>query len=287
MRTGPGTNEVSPPGFGNAIGMSVKERFAHGVPYYSFPHMGGWPNLTQAVFGRRGGVSAAPYNSLNLSYAVGDDPASVAENGTRAAAAVGWELDRIVSPRQVHGRHVEVVGRGSASPVEVLEADALVTDEPGVLLLMKFADCVPIVLWDPVHAAVGLVHAGWKGTMLGAPAAALEVMAQRFGSVPSELLAGIGPSIGPCCYQVGPEVVRLAGEAFPGVELARPSGDGSAYLDLWKANGETLMRAGVPGDNLAVAGLCTRCRHDLFFSHRAAMGGPSGRFGVVAGLRDG
>ena len=245
--------------------MNVKEHLAHGVPYHSFPHMGGWPNLTQAVFGRRGGASAGPYDSLNLSYAVGDDPTSVADNRSRAAVAVGWEADRIISPRQVHGRNVEVVGRG-CSPEEALEADALVTDEPGVLLMMKFADCVPIVLWDPVHAVVGLVHAGWKGTMLGAPAAALEVMSQRFGSVPSDLLAGIGPSIGPCCYQVGSEVVRLAEESFLARDLVRPGRDGSPYLDLWKANGETLRRAGIAGDNLVVAGLCTRCRHDLFFS---------------------
>ena len=270
-----------------ALGTSVKEHLARGVPYHSFPHMGGWPNLTQAVFGRQGGASAAPFDSLNLSYAVGDDPAAVDENRARAVAAVGWEPDRIVSPRQVHGRHVEVVGRGSVSSAESLEADALVTNEPGVLLMMKFADCVPIVLWDPVHAVVGLVHAGWKGTMLGAPAAALEVMSQRFGSVPSDLLAGVGPSIGPCCYQVGPEVVRLAGEAFPGTDLVRPGGDGSPHLDLWKANAETLSRAGIAGDHLVVAGICTRCRRDLFFSHRAARGGPSGRFGVVAGLRDG
>ena len=265
----------------------MKEHPAHGVPYSSFPHMGGWSNLTQAVFGRQGGVSAAPFDSLNLSYAVGDDPTAVAENMARAAVAVGWEPGRIVSPRQVHGRHVEVVGRGSSFSAEPLEADALVTDETGVLLMMKFADCVPIILWDPVHAVVGLVHAGWKGTMLGAPAAALEVMSQRFGSVSSEILAGIGPSIGPCCYQVGSELVRLAEASFPGANLVRPGRDGSPYLDLWKANGETLRREGVSEDNLMVAGVCTRCRHDLFFSHRAAGGGPSGRFGVVAGLRNG
>ncbi len=255
------------------------------VPYYSFGLLDPWPGLSQAVFGRAGGSSAHPYDSLNASFAVQDDPERVKANRERMARALGWDPGRIVSARQAHGRSVAAVGREHLGAPDLPECDALVTGEAGVLLLLKFADCVPVILWDPVRRVVALVHAGWRGTILGTPGAAAEFMAERYGSRPSDLLAGIGPSIGPCCYQVGPEVVARAERAFAGACVVQRDAGGETRLDLWSANAETLMRAGVPEENIEVAGLCTRCRNDLFFSHRAA-GGLTGRFGVVAGIRD-
>lgn len=255
------------------------------VTHYSFEHLCQWPELTQAAFGRGGGVSEAPYDTLNISYAVQDDPGRVKINRERMARAVGWNPSCIVSAHQVHGRDVVAVGREMVGQPDIRGTDALVTNESGVLLLLKFADCVPVVLWDPVKRVVGLAHAGWRGTMAGTPAAALEMMADRYGTRPSDVLAGIGPSIGPCCYQVGPEVVSAASERFAGAAVLHPDGTGAFRLDLWAANMETLMRVGLAEENIAVAGICTRCRSDLFFSHRAA-GGLAGRFGFVAGIRD-
>ncbi|MHB0867901.1 MAG: peptidoglycan editing factor PgeF [Chloroflexota bacterium] len=241
--------------------------------------------MTQGAFGRSGGVSDPPFDSLNASYAVQDDPARVKANRDLMAQAVGWDPRRIVSANQVHGRRAVAVGRDHIGAPDLTETDALVTDEPGLLLLLKFADCVPVVLWDPVRRVVAVAHAGWRGTMAGTPAAALELMVDRYHSDPSDVLAGIGPSIGPCCYEVGAEVVAQAGQAFAGANVLQRGADGRVHFDLWSSNAETLMRAGVAEENIATARICTRCRHDLFFSHRAA-GGLAGRFAFVAGIRD-
>jgi polyphenol oxidase len=257
-----------------------------GFSYYSFPHMQSWPELTQAAFGRSGGVSEGPYESLNVSLAVQDDAERVRVNRSRMAAAVGWDAGRIVSARQVHGRQVAQVVAEMAGGADLPDVDALVTDEPGVLLMMKFADCVPVVLWDPVRRAVALAHAGWRGSVTGTPAATVAFMEERFGCDPSDILAGIGPSIGPCCYQVGSEVVTLAEKVFAGAGVLLRESESDVRFDLWTANSETLLRAGVREENIKVAGICTRCHSDVFFSHRAAGGGLAGRFGVVAGIRD-
>ncbi len=242
--------------------------------------------MTQAAFGRAGGVSEGPYASLNVSFAVKDDSDRVQVNRAKMAEAVGWKSQAAVSARQVHGREVVQVTRGMAGGPDLRDCDALVTDEPGVLLLLKFADCVPVTLWDPVRKVVGLAHAGWRGTIIGIAGATVEFMVERYGSRPSDILAGIGPSIGPCCYQVGPEVVRLAEQVFDGAGVTRRISDTDSRFDLWTANSEILVRAGVPKEMISVAGICTRCHSDVFFSHRAAGGQLAGRFGVVAGIRD-
>jgi len=265
-------------------GMKVQNR--DGVAVYSFPLLDPWPDLTQAAFGRTGGVSDPPCDTLNVSFAVQDDPERVRANRERMARAVGWDPAHIVSALQVHGRRVAAVGREHLRKADLADTDALVTGESGILLLLKFADCAPVVLWDPVRRVVGLAHAGWKGTVLGIPAATVEFMARTFGSSPADIMAGIGPSIGPCCYRVGPEVASVAERGFAGAGVVLRDADGGAIFDLWSANAETLMRAGVLEENIAIAGICTRCRHDLFFSHRAVGGKLTGRFGVVVGIRD-
>jgi polyphenol oxidase len=259
---------------------------SHGVDFYSYDILARWPDLTQAAFTRRGGVSKPPFHTLNASYAVGDDPEAVAENHGRMAAALSWPAHRTVSARQVHGRNAVVAGPEHVGARPAPEADVLVTDRPGILLMLRFADCTPVTLWDPDRRVLALVHAGWKGTVLGAPAAAVEMMVTRFGSAPSTILAGIGPSIGPCCYEVGEDVVRPASRVFAGAGVLLKQAGAGVHFDLWGANAETLMRSGIAEERIAVAGLCTRCRSDLFFSHRAS-GGMSGRFAVVAGIRDG
>ena len=264
----------------------MNTKHADGLTYYSFPHMESWPELSQAVFGRTGGVSEGPYSSLNVSLAVKDDAERVRVNRSRMVGAVGWETQAVVSARQVHGREVVRVVREMAGGSDLPDCDALVTDEPGVLLMLKFADCVPITLWDPVRKVVGLAHAGWRGTILGTPGATVTFMVEHFRSRPSDILAGIGPSIGSCCYQVGPEVAKLADQVFAGTGVVQRDSDTDVRFDLWRANSETLMRAGVPEESISLAGICTRCHSELFFSHRAAGGQLAGRFGVVAGIRD-
>ncbi|MHB1132730.1 MAG: peptidoglycan editing factor PgeF [Chloroflexota bacterium] len=262
-----------------------------GIWLYRFSHLGRVPGLVQAVSGRLGGVSTAPFATLNLSTAVGDRREDVLTNRRLLAEALGVAAERLIRPSQVHGTDCLLVGAadlaaGAGGPADSgLVADGLLAVEPGVFPFMSFADCVPVLFCDPVRGVVGLVHAGWKGTVAGAGRRALREAVASFGTNPADVLVGIGPSIGPCCYEVGAEVAQAARAAFPGCErLLRRQGDG-VHLDLWRANAYQLESEGVPAQNIEVAGLCTACRTDLFFSHRAEKG-RTGRMGAVVGWRE-
>lgn len=236
--------------------------------------------LVHAISTRAGGVSPAPYDTLNLSLSVGDDPARVLENRRRFAAALGFQPDRLVTSRQVHGDDVLIVDEQYQPRDPLPAADVQITNRPGWLLTLRFADCVPVLLYAPRQRVVGAVHAGWRGTLQRAPARALEAMQARFHVSPRDVLVGIGPSIGPCCYEVGADVAQAFG-GFPGVLASRAE---RQILNLWEANRQTLLAAGVPAGQIEVARLCTRCHSDLFFSHRA-QGYPAGRFVGAIGLR--
>jgi polyphenol oxidase len=264
-----------------------------------------WPALDAsgadaAVTTRSGGVSAGPYATLNLSFSVGDDPGCVLENRRRLAAAFGADPGDFVFARQVHGAGVSIVAdadRGSGalcvddaigSVGEAGGADALVTASPGVVLAILTADCVPIVLHDPMAGVLACVHAGWRGTVAGVTAAAIAVM-RGLGARPSGVIAGIGPAIGADRYQVGPDVheavSRSFGPAAPGFIRPDPSTPGRWLLDLPSANRHALREAGVPGPQIHTTGLVTGPVPGHFFSDRTAR--PCGRLALVARLRSG
>jgi len=169
----------------------------------------------------------------------------------------------------------------------VEHVDGLITDEPGCVLSMNFADCAPIFLYDPHHRAIGLGHAGWRGAVVDLPGSMVRAMTEQFGSDPAELVAAVGPCIGSCCYEVGEEVIGAVEGAFgePGNLLqangSRPDGSRVAHFDLPAANRANLTHAGVR--TIEMADYCTACRTDLFFSHRAEQG-RTGRFGTVFAL---
>jgi polyphenol oxidase len=232
-----------------------------------------WPALDAsgadaAVTARDGGVSSGPYATLNLSLGVGDNPARVLENRRRLAGSLGVGPGEFVFARQVHGAVVRVVGeadRGSGAfrlDDAVPDADALVTRSPGVVLAILTADCVPIVLHDPVAGVLACVHAGWRGTAAGVSAAAVAAMVS-LGSRPSDILAGVGPAIAPARYQVGPDVhqaiTRAVGSAA--ATFLRPDRasqtPGRWLLDLWAANRHALRQAGVPAPQIHVTSLPT------------------------------
>ncbi|MFQ6100678.1 MAG: peptidoglycan editing factor PgeF [Anaerolineae bacterium] len=251
-----------------------------GVVLYRFEGLGGAEGLVHAVLTRIGGVSQEPYATLNLGHTVGDDLSAVEENHRRALGALGLEPGRVVSPYQVHGARVGVVGRAHLGTVQPA-TDALVTGVPAVPLLMRFGDCAPILFFDSVRRVVGMAHAGWRGVVAGIVEATVRTLAARLGCHPADMWAGIGPTIGPCCYEVGPEVVTAVGEVCPpGSDVIRRV-NGRAYLDLPAAVQAQLRAAGV--EQVEDAGLCTVCWVDEFFSHRAERG-RTGRFGVVIGL---
>ena len=246
------------------------------------------PTLDAVVTTRIGGVSTGNYQSLNLGLHVGDDEEDVRVNRERVAEAFGASLDDFVFCQQIHRPTVQIVGaqhrgRGAHRLSDAIpETDALVTTTPGVVLVVMVADCVPIVLHDPIAGVLACVHAGWGGTVRGVTSAAIESM-MSLGANPAAIIAGIGPAIHPDRYQVGADVVELAeaafGERTPTV--VRPDGTGKWTFDLWRANALQLADAGVPSSQVHLAALGTGPGSG-FFSHRFE--GPCGRFAAVARL---
>lgn len=258
------------------------------VPVLRWPLLDAADGVEAVVTTRHGGVSAAPYGSLNLGLHVGDDPTAVVENRRRVAATFGATLDDLVVGEQTHQPAVAVVttadrGRGARTRDDALPAtDAMITSATDVLLMVMVADCVPLVLFDPVRRLLGVVHAGWAGTVRGVTPAAIAALVD-LGTDPANLLVGIGPAIAPEKYQVGADVHGAVVEAFgdDAHRVIRPDGTGRHLFDLFAANRLQLERAGVRPDRIQLSGSVTGPDTD-FFSHRA--GAPTGRFATVARL---
>lgn len=253
------------------------------LPFFRFRSYAADGRLTHAVFTRRGGVSSPPFTSLNLSVSVPDQKANVYANRRRAYGLIGRDTDSVVHAHLVHGNAVVRVSRADDG-TWASRVDGIITDEPGCALTMNFADCAPIMLYDPHQQAIGLGHAGWKGAVVDLPGAMVRAMQRTFGSEPQSLLAAVGPCIGPCCYEVGQDVIGAVHESFaePG-ELLLQNGGPRPHFDLPAANERNLRRAGVR--HVELSGLCTACRTDLFYSHRAEKG-RTGRFGTIMMLME-
>ena len=236
--------------------------------------------VRHAFFTRHGGVSAPPFDTLNLGWSVGDEREAVAENVRRAYRAL--ELDRgyAVRVKMVHGTRVVAVNERHANQ-RLPATDGLVTATRHLTLAMTFADCQPIVLYDPDHHAVALGHAGWRGTLAGMALSLVRALEESCGSRPEGLIAVLGPAIGGCCYEVGEEVVRAARTWPDGSAWLRANGHGRFHLDLTAANTALLRRAGVR--HIESISLCTACRTDEFFSYRAEKP-VTGRLGVLVAL---
>jgi YfiH family protein len=206
----------------------------------------------------------------------------VIENRRRIFENIQRPVESIFDTWQIHSSIV--LASDQARPLDAPHphADAILTDQAHVTLMMRFADCVPIFLFDPIRRVVGIVHAGWKGTLALITVSAVQTMADKYGSNPADILAGIGPSIGPDHYEVGEDVQVQTRSAFghDASQLLRAE-NGKVYLDLWKANEIGLRRAGVK--SIEISGLCTACHTDDWFSHRAEHG-KTGRFGAVLAL---
>jgi polyphenol oxidase len=253
----------------------------NGIRYYTFDI---FPRLVRhAVFTRQGGVSPAPWNSLNVGGTVGDDVVRVRENRTRSFAALNRAFDSLFDVWQVHSADVIFAEAPRPTDVEPRKADVILTDKAEVTLYMRFADCVPILLFDQKKGVVGIAHAGWMGTVRGTSTAAVQAMIERYGSQPRDIMAAIGPSIGSDHYEVGPDVISKVQQSF-GTDAKRliELRDDRTYLDLWAANRFQLEKAGVV--QIEVAGLCTACHLDDWYSHRAEKG-RTGRFGALIALQ--
>ncbi|HUV74255.1 MAG TPA: peptidoglycan editing factor PgeF [Anaerolineae bacterium] len=253
-----------------------------GIPYYAFPSLEQHAEMLHAVFTRLGGVSRPPYRALNVGNSLGDDPKAVEENHGLVWHALAVQSAGVVTARQVHGNRVAIVGTKDGGSI-VPQTDALITSEEGVTLMLRFGDCLPILLYDTRRRVVGLGHAGWRGTAATVASRMVSAMIDSFGSDPADVLAGLGPAIGPCCYEVGDEVVQaIKPTLHRWQEAIRPYRDGHFSLDLWEANRQQLRDRGVT--QIETGNVCTACHAGEFFSHRADRG-ETGRFATLMGLR--
>lgn len=236
--------------------------------------------------GRRAGVSDRWQGGLNWSYSVGDCPDSVRENRARSLSILGLNLKAAVMAGLVHGNRVTIVTGNEAPGRDELrladDCDALITDRIGVAMVVTAADCVPIFLYDPSRRVIGVAHAGWRGTVSGIAGRTAMAMVETYGCKPTEIHAVIGPSIGPCCYEVDELVSEPLRIHFGQVadRLLRPGATpDKEMLDLWEANRQDLLAVGVV--HAQVSGECTSCKVDRYFSHRAEAGTAGRAAGVI------
>ncbi len=267
--------------------MNVKKKSKNDVTFLTFPILEE-AGVRHGFSTRLGGVSLGDLASMNLSFSRGDDPEKVMENHRRFAAAVGYSMENLVFSDQVHDTIIRRVnssdrGKGILCESDLRGVDGLITNDPEVVLITFYADCVPLFFYDAGHHAVGAVHSGWRGTAGRIGAKAVSAMKREFGTDPANLLAVIGPSICRDCYEVSGDVAEAFRQEFREEQckefLTGKSGD-KYLLDLWHANEIILREAGIPASRIQISGLCTCCHPEFLFSHRAS----GGRRGNLAGV---
>lgn len=256
--------------------------------------------LSAGFTSRLGGTSKKPFGGLNCGLHVNDIHEDVITNRERLAQALRIGLEQCTYAEQVHGNEVQIIskehaGAGVRSREQAIQAkDAFITNEPGLFLHALFADCVPLFFFDPVRRAIGLAHAGWKGTVLQIARKTAEAMKLAFGSEPGDMLAAIGPSIRQCCYEVDEQVISRIKQCMAELNVANDpeNGDAPVYIDkgngkynlsLQQMNRQIMIKAGILPSRIEMSSLCTSCRTDLFFSHRKE-NGQTGRMAAWIGL---
>ena len=266
--------------------------FKEGVGYLTFPALEAFPFVRHAFSTRLGGVSKGEFFSMNLSFHRGDPQENVLENYRRICQAAGFPYDGLTASAQDHHTVIRRVGTrdkgiGIFRPRDMESVDGLVTNEPGVVLVTYYADCVPLYFLDPVKRVIGLAHGGWRGTAGRIGEKTVQKMEHDFGCRPEDILGAIGPSIGKCCYEVDEPVARefLALSDLDTEKFVFPGENGKYRLDLWETNRQIMVSAGLRPEHISVTDLCTRCCHDLLISHRAT-GGKRGGMAAMMCLVD-
>ena len=250
----------------------------NGIRYFVFENLSE-QGVIHAIFARHGGVSPAPWHSLNVGGMVGDTPANVLQNKMMSFDVFGLDVQSSYEVWQIHSNRVVFANSPKKVDEPYIKADGILTKKENVTLFMRFADCVPIMMYDLVSKAVGLVHAGWRGTVDNIVTEAVKKMMEGFGSDPKNLIVGIGPSIGPEKYIIGGDVKRKFETTFgEEANLFIHTKDHEIKLDLWKANEYLLRKAGVK--QIEVASICTASNTNDWYSHRAE-NGKTGRFGAL------
>lgn len=229
------------------------------VQYITYPNI----SVPHATSTRIGGVSSGNYSSLNIGQTTEDVPRYVHENRLRLEVATGIAVNTILD--MVHGTKVVKINE---LPKTRRIGDACMTDRSGLPLGITTADCVPLIMHDPVRGVLSIVHTGWRGTVARIAKVALKAMVGNYGTNLCDVQVAIGPSIGPCCFEVGYEVAQQFNEAFSGQELARIGKNGKILINLWLANVKALLECGLAPENICASCLCSACNGDLFYSYR-------------------
>ncbi len=263
-----------------------------GISYVTFTIFQKYP-LIAAVSTRLGGVSKPPFDSLNMGLPTGDDVAAVLENRKRFFHALGSDASRLVCAKQVHGTHVEVVGkkdcgRGALSMENTIpNCDGLMTAEKQVPIIMNYADCTPLLFYDPVKKVIALSHGGWRGTAGNIAGKTIEKMKRVFGCKGEDILCAIGPAIGKDDFEVGMDVIEAFQHLFSPKEmqtLSRKKENGKYFFDLHGANRLLLEKEGIPQEHIEDCGISTYAQDDLFYSYRKS-GGRTGRHMAVLEMK--
>ena len=262
------------------------------LAYFTYPALDDLPFVVNAFTTRAGGVSKGCFSSMNLCMTRGDDPKAVLENHRIMARELGYDLSLCVHSHQTHTTNIRRIfredgGLGVIRPQELQDVDGMITNEPGMVLMTFYADCTPLYFVDPVHRAIGLAHAGWRGTIGRIGAKTVEEMQKAFGTEPKDLLFCIGPSICKDCYEISEELAEQFRAEVPDHPEILKAGDtpDKAYLDLWTCNRITALEAGILPEHISVTDVCTRCNPELLFSHRI-MGNDRGNLTAILGLRE-
>jgi len=267
------------------LGAEAVQNHAGGTVTVTFPRLGNSNAIKHAVTTRVGGVSRGIHQSMNLSFKVGDDSVNIEENRTLLSKVVGMDLNRIGYVNQVHSdRVLKLDANFTPENGSLGEADGIISNEKNIPIMIMVADCLPVMFYDPIHKAIGLAHAGWRGTVSHVAVKTLLAMGEAYGTKAAEVRAVLGPCIGACCYEVGKDVEKEFTNLFPwGNEVLEKSGKEHWKLDVSEANARQLLEIGVRDENLIRSRLCTIQNIDLFYSYRAEASPekPTGRFGVL------
>lgn len=258
------------------------------IPVFQFPFLNQFPELIHGITTRKGGVSKPPYESLNTGMMVGDEREAVLENRRLIAEWAGLTPEKGILPQLTHSNHVAIVtgedaGRGYAFPETIIkDTDALITREKELLLVVTLADCTPVFLYDRENQVIAVAHSGWKGTIGRIAENTLLKMKDNFGTKPENVYAGIGVTIGECCYEVSESLATEFEKEF-GSEVIHQV-ENQSFLNLTLSSKIQLLQSGVPEKNIETAGICTACNVNTYFSHRKERG-LTGRFCAVIALR--
>lgn len=256
-----------------------------GVAYFTFPLFDAVGGQKHGFSTRMGGVSTGYCSSMNFSFTLDDNPENVKENFRRFCNAIGADVQNTVLSRQTHTANIRIVtksdrGCGIFKDTDYDNIDGLVTNEPSLVLVTQYADCTPLLFFDPIKKVAATSHAGWRGTVKEIGARTVEVMQSNFGCRPNDIICGIGPSIGVCCYEVDdPVISEINAIKYLNTEscyTAKPNG--KYMLDLREVNRQILLHSGILPQNIDVADVCTCCNHSFLHSHRAT----SGKRGTLA-----